>query len=421
MGYDFKGFLLEFFAETDSHLKHAAINEAHLDFTENPTELIHPTWPAAIHHILGVLDDWYYITEERYYNIAINALSNIIMFRDESRGLNRIGYSGDYAVTTSEGSCDLDSLTNEDIYRAYLDDVPWEDSNDFIEFHSLSEFRSHLGEMLEQSSTSYDDNSGNVYRDSRLLRLLLGVLGGIGKCEIDYIEARKREGIVYQKNQDFPTIGGIDYRMFARRATRPTEVSPLTRNAFPQDLIDLLLTRDHFQTAFRQLLLFSNYDRSAVSTVRGLMSDMRQFPDEETLSNWLHENKGSCPCDPFDLQAYGFSKYDETAGIPVESVETFASWMRGNPRDDDTTVMGTPIYGMGDETPGEMGEMDVTYRARSPQPYGGAYDGHLYADPPYSEYAGDFGAKQGTSDMAVGAMVVGGILAVGAGIGYSLS
>ena len=83
--------------------------------------------------------------------------------------------------------------------------------------------------------------------------------------------------------------------------------------------------------------------------------------------------------------------------------------------------MGTPIYGMGDGTPGEMGEMDVTYRARSPQPYGGAYDGHLYADPPYSEYAGDFGAKQGTSDMAVGAMVVGGILAVGAGIGYSLS
>ena len=53
MGYDFTGFLLEFFNDTNSHLKHAALSEAHYDMSDSlPALYADSNWPRGKQRVM---------------------------------------------------------------------------------------------------------------------------------------------------------------------------------------------------------------------------------------------------------------------------------------------------------------------------------------------------------------------------------
>ena len=99
-----------------------------------------------------------------------SCLGIIREFKSEEnrRHLERIGYGGRSAMSLM--SCDLDSVTQDEIIEAFLQDQ--EKSSTRPDIRDMGALFAHVGLQIQSSTNRYEEASANVFRDSKVLTLL---------------------------------------------------------------------------------------------------------------------------------------------------------------------------------------------------------------------------------------------------------
>ena len=290
--------LIRSFQDSDVLLSRVAQNDAKYVYGARVSRDKVRMLMQAQEKFFKVLQKWYFMTEQQFFQLLLTLISRIRKFSTEKykRELAKFDYRGD--------------LLSQDEHRIVVRFI--QEFNAANDAESLDDVYKWVSENKDKGSkTTYNASKAGMFRDSEFLKLLLRIFAGISDAYFKYCERNTEYSWPFTEDSEY-----FDFRM--TQETYPVSTTSLSYDNVGERAVDIFSSKEAAINMFRKMLFFSGADSTAnIEFCR--MLDVKKHGNPfvmdfgRELNEYLEKKTERCPGNYSRIYSERMNEYDHMA------------------------------------------------------------------------------------------------------------